>query len=473
MARIYQTGFELPGATPNSSLTTNSGTAPGWIGTNFTNAGMPGFNTSYSSVSGFSVSNDGFAIIKSDSLSHKSVAGLGGSTWLRARYLNSAGAGRIAGFVLPYSIYDGYISFAVKPNLDSLNSFSFAPLYSAGNLTTSSTMTTLAGGFEHSAGYMKGLAANRSALASPAPVALQLDSTVWHWVTFEFKNGVGTKIYVSTAGSSAVLETTGLSSPVSGFAFYTYRVSGSNHEYLIDDIVVHTPSVSFINCSSTSSLPSGVITGSDSGATGTISNVEFSDSTYGVANAGRLIIYGVSGQFTDGEQISSAAGWTATVKLTGGGENGLDFNSGKPGQTYMLGLALNGDRSGSIEMTGSDGNQTDNYLLLNKSVLNDSTYVQAIGASTAMDLYDLSDISQSITGITGISMVTRVKKAGDINTLIPAIKIGDNVQYSNSIDITGNLSYAQKYKVIDINSSTNESFTKAQIDGAAVGLRFK
>ena len=54
------------------------------------------------------------------------------------------------------------------------------------------------------------------------------------------------------------------------------------------------------------------------------------------------------------------------------------------------------------------------------------------------------------------------------------VKVGDTVQYSPStIDITGNLSYAQKYRVIDVNSSTNEAFTKSQIDGAAVGLRFK
>ena len=125
-------------------------------------------------------------------------------------------------------------------------------------------------------------------------------------------------------------------------------------------------------------------------------------------------------------------------------------------------------------MTGSDGNQVDNYLLLNKSVTNDSTYVQALGVSTALDLYDLENITQNITGITGISYTSRVKKAGDINTVIPAIKVGDTVQYSPStIDITGNLSYAQKYRVIDVNSSTNEAFTKSQIDGAAVGLRFK
>jgi hypothetical protein len=317
------------------------------------------------------------------------------------------------------------------------------------------------------------------AAASIANYAGNVDTSIWSWVSIEFKihptNGY-IRVYINSIG--------GLSTPIinvstwaAGATIGAYRMTGctfmmyNSLAYYIDDVCVNSKSVSFVSSSGTLSA-GNTITGGTSGATATVTYVENMDSTYGTAGAGRITITGITGTFTDGESISNGSGWSATIQLAGGDFDGLDYNSSTVGETYLIGLSLSGDRS--VMMTGSDGDQVNNYLLLNEQLADDTTFVQAVGVDTALDLYELDDITQNISVISAISINTRIKKAGEINYAIPAVDIGGTTVYpSTPINITTNLSYAKKHTVIDINADQNQPFSKQNINDLAVGIRFK
>ncbi len=222
----------------------------------------------------------------------------------------------------------------------------------------------------------------------------------------------------------------------------------------------------------TGTLSSGnTITGATSGATASVTYVENLDSTYGGSGAGRVTVSGITGTFSDGETISNGSGWSATIRLAGGSFEGLDYNSGRMGETYLVGLSLSADRS--VEMTGSDGNSVNNYLLLNEQLADDTTFTQALGVSTALDLYELENITQDVSIISAISINSRIKKAGDVNYAIPTIDIAGQKAYSTPIDITTALSYRKQHSVIDVNGLSNEPLSKQNVNDLAVGLRFK
>jgi len=463
MARILQTGFEVP---PGLTF---SGTNLAWFNLN----GVTGLNTlglpvQFSQDSGSSSNYNHCTLTNpANSGSHKSVTGLGGSAVLQFGYQDRVGAN----FDLPFSAKEGFFSFAVKAVATFYDNIPADPGYSF-KISLWNGGTLLAGGYQHSASNLHVTSSVvNGTLASPAPVPLVLDTSIWHWVTLGWTETT-TSLWVNTAGSSPVLTYTGLTS---GLNRIKIRMNGTAQPFAIDDVVVHVPTISFENCSSISSAPTGVITGSNSGATANITTVDFSDSVYGVANTGRLYVYGVTGTFQNGEQISNSDGsWTATIKFAGGGEGGLDINSGKPGETFIYSLSLTGDKAGGIQMTGSDGNQVNNYALINEPLANDTTYVQAAGLDTALDLYTMSDLPSTIQSVTGISITTRAKKAGAIGKLIPAIDINNSVQYPGTpIDISTDYIYKKRFKVIDVNDVTNDLFTREQINNANIGLRFK
>lgn len=457
MARVLQTGFEFPG----SGTAITSGI---YIGTENMVAG-------YVPSLGLPILSAGHGVHKVPAgysgsyTAHKSITGLGGSSYLVPSGLNTSTS--IGNTTVP--IREGHFGFAYRPITSSGNSLKLEVKDSSG--------TTLFGLQIAGANFSIVNYGYAAAVAS-APAAL--DTTVWSWITCSFKihptDGY-IKAYVnSVSGNSTPLveysyafgATNGVKNVSS---FLLTSINTTSGVYHIDDFVVNSKSISFV--SSSGSIAAGnTITGATSGATASVTYAENYDSTYGISGAGRLTIHAISGTFIDGEEISNGSGWSATIQFAGGGEAGLDLNSSKPGETYILGLSLSADRS--VEMTGSDGNQTNNYALLNEQIADDTTYVEALGVSTAMDLYELENITQNATVISAISINTRLKKSGEINSAIPAINLNGTTQYSPSVlDISTNLSYRKKHSVIDINQATNDPFSKQEINDLAIGIRFK
>lgn len=452
MARVFQTGFEFPGTgTPGSGAS----------------AGISTISSANSLLLGLPLTTSGGIVIKNHSsatiLPHKSLTNLGGDCFYSVS--------NTVTITTPVLLSEGTIAFAYKPITDASYGFDVG-LYSGASLI---------GHIKHSGGVVQFLVGN-AAIAS-ASVGVSIDNSVWSWVVIDFKIHTTSgymKVYISSVS--------GLSTPIinyswaGGATYGAYKVSsvsfarvslvgGSSATYYMDDLCINSKSISFI--SSSGALSAGnTITGGTSGATATVSYIENSDATYGVSGSGRITVTDISGKFVDTETISSASGWSGEIQFAGGDHDGFDFNSGLIGESYIVGLSLSADRS--VEMTGSDGDQVDNYSLLNEQLADDTTYVQALGVSTALDLYELENITQNASVISAISINSRLKKAGEINYAIPAINIGGTTQYPAApIDITSNVSYKKKNIVIDVNTATNDPFSKQNINDMAIGIRFK
>jgi len=456
MARVFQTGFEFPGSGTVIASGTYSGTQN--IGSGYVpSLGLPvisSANPVHKIPAGYSGALT----------SHKSINGLGGSCFLVP--YGSSTITSVGNFSIPIS--EGYISFAYKP-ISTSAGYKIIIKNSAGNAIFQ---------ILHNAGGFSILSYAGASLASYS--ATTIDTTVWSWVSIDFKvhptDGY-IKVYINSmlGSSTPTIQITGYAF---GATVGAYKASiidiyglAIAYAYYVDDLVVNSKSISFISSSGAVSA-GNTVTGSTSGATAIIDYVELSDSTYGTAGNGRLTISRITGTFLDGEQISNGSGWTSAIQLAGGGEAGLDFNSARPSETFVLGLSLSADRV--IEMTGSDGNQTNNYALLNEQIADDTTFVEALGVSTAMDLYELEDIIQNATVISAISINTRLKKAGDINTAILAVDLNGTTQYSQgTLDISTNLSYKKKHSIVDINQATNDPFSKQEVNDLAIGIRFK
>lgn len=456
MARIFQTGFEFPGA----GTAVNAGTF----------GGTQTIGASAVSSLGIPVISSGNPLYKIPSgytgaiSSHKSVNSLGGSSVLCPFGANTTTS--LGNFSA--AISEGYIGFAFKSVNTSIG-YKVAVKNSAGNIIFY---------IAHTSGIFQIL---NSAGTSIASYTSTTDTSIWSWISVDFKvhptDGY-VKVYINSilGSSTPTVQITGYAFGATVGAYkasiidFICQTASANAHY-IDDLVINSKSISFISSSGTPAV-GNTVTGATSGATATVDYIEMSDSTYGIASSGRLTISRITGTFVDGESIGNGSGWTSVVQFAGGGEAGLDFNSSKPGETYIIGISLSADRY--ADMTGSDGNKVNNYALLNEQIADDTTFVEAIGVSTAMDLYELEDVTQNASVISAISINTRLKKSGDINTAIPAIDLNGTTQYSSStLDISTNISYKKKHSIFDVNQVTNDPFSKQEVSDLAIGIRFK
>jgi len=470
MARVLQTGFEFPGTGPNLGTGTNTGAS--WVtGSSISLLGLPVSSIS----SGSQIVKTGGTGFGAYSAAHRSLTDIGGSCY--ASVSGSDLTGIRASF--DNGISEGVIGFAYKPNNSYGYGLYFGALNSSGQYIF--TLRNHFGKFYLSTGQGYSAINQTTQESSTALIGSSsgsMDINVWSWVTIEFKihpTSGYIRVYVnSLAGSSTPIINITNWSP--GATIGAYRLSSTAYyvidskPFLIDDICINSKSISF--ASAAGSLSSGnTITGATSGATASVTYVENLDSTYGGSGMGRVTVSGITGTFSNGEIISNGSGWSATVRLAGGDFSGLDYNSGRMGETYLIGLSLSADRS--IEMTGSDGNTVNNYQLLNEQLADDTTFTQALGVSTALDLYELDNITQNVSIISAISVNSRIKKAGDVNSAIPTIQLSGQSSYSIPIDITTALSYRKQHSIIDVNGISNEPFSKQNVNDLAVGLRFK
>jgi hypothetical protein len=470
MARVLQTGFEFPGTGP--TVGTGTGIPASWVpAAILPSLGLPITATGTS----VAVLKQGTSTTSTYPISHKSLTGIGGSCY--AYIAGSNGSGITAS--MTNGISEGTIGFAYRPFSSATDGLIFYALTSSGQVIFTLRYANSKFYLSTGSGLLSGsLLSQDNAVNLVGSYTGAVDTSVWSWITIEFRihpTAGYIRVYVnSLAGSSTPVINVSTWAP--GATIGAYKMLSTSYTiysgaaYCIDDLSVNSKSISFV--SSTGTLSSGnTITGAGSGATASVTYVENLDSTYGGSGAGRVTVSRITGTFSDGETISNGSGWSATIRFAGGNFEGLDYNSGRMGETYLVGLSLSADRS--VEMTGSDGNAVNNYLLLNEQLADDTTFTQALGVSTALDLYELEDITQDVSIISAISINSRIKKAGDVNYAIPTIDIAGQKAYYVPADITTALSYRKQHSVIDVNGLSNEPLSKQNVNDLAVGLRFK
>jgi hypothetical protein len=183
------------------------------------------------------------------------------------------------------------------------------------------------------------------------------------------------------------------------------QLGGDNTPYY-DDIAVNSITMRYDTEASGPFTLGETITGGTSGATADITILQ-DDGTTGV-----LTLHGWDGTaFTDGETITGgASSTTAQVDAPNVAFiNGFEPNSGRIGNEFITAIApnANGTNSG---LTGSDGNSTDNYLLVDERVTTGSpaTYVDAtVAAQKDTYKYDVSgSLPSAVTEITFLGTAT-------------------------------------------------------------------
>ena len=460
MARVLQTGFEFPGT---STVLSGSGTTTVYRisgADNLALLGLPISSTIIASTSSIWKTISGYTGLYPP---HKSLSNLGGQAYLYFSGITSTDIN----FPLENALSEGCVAFAYKPVGNNYTGLVLSFKNSSGAALFN---------LRHQGGSFRLAAANTASPVLASVSVPSFDMSIWSWMVIEFKAYSTTgyiKVYINSVGGTTtpVIDYTWTAGGTNKVGSVSFGFPAAGSEYTIDDLVINSKSISYTG--STGTLSGGnTITGASSGATALVTYNESLHATYGVSGDGRVTLSNITGQFQNGETISNGSGWSATVALAGGEFDGLDFNSTKPGETYIIGLSLSGDRT--VEMTGSDGNSTNNYALLNEQIADDTTFVQALGVETALDLYELEDLTQDISVVSAISLNSRLKKAGDINYAIPAIDLAGQTTYPVApMDISTILSYKKKHSVIDVNKNNNEPFSKQNINDLAIGIRFK
>lgn len=165
--------------------------------------------------------------------------------------------------------------------------------------------------------------------------------------------------------------------------------------------------------------------------------------------------------------------WGRTAAASGGSDGHLisDIvisNGTTPiGPTTVWRHLPNGNGNSS-QLLGSDGNSTDNYLLVDEATPDgDTTYVSS-ATEGQLDLYALDDLPSGAWDVLAVQTALNAKTDdGGSKFLRPVIRSGG----SNAVGTSRSLpaSYASHFQVFETNPVTTNPWTEAEVDALEVG----
>lgn len=286
----------------------------------------------------------------------------------------------------------------------------------------------------------------------------------YHWFALQYRldNSSGTfQLYADdTLYASFTGDTRGNASYDYWNRFWVSFGRGS----ALDDFLINGLTVTYTGGAGGSGSPTigNTVTGGTSGATAVITSFEES------SGDGFLVLENVSGNFSDAESISDGSGWTATSALVGGGSGGLDKNSGKPAETFIVLTRPNGTTAAGL--TGSDGNSVDNHLQVNDDFTDESTYNST--TSAAEDLYTMENLPFSPDTVDAVEPVIYANRAGTIVAARTILDPGLGNTYSENLQIGSGGTSAKASKIYDVNPDTDSDWTEGTVNATDVGVRF-
>jgi hypothetical protein len=194
------------------------------------------------------------------------------------------------------------------------------------------------------------------------------------------------------------------------------------------------------------------------------SNVDTKDSTD--TNVFSIIIGNSSGTSSNGVAVATGYYINDFYVCDDSGSIANDFLG--PCRVDALYPSGNGNSS---QWVGSDGNSTDNYLLVDEtSPDSDTTYVES-GTSTNKDTYAFGDISHTPSNIYGVQ-VSAYAKADDAGTRIIGVATRSAAaDYNASTTHAVGQSYAYHPTVLETDPATSAAWTKVNLNAAEFGVR--
>lgn len=240
-----------------------------------------------------------------------------------------------------------------------------------------------------------------------------------------------------------------------------------------DDLAINSITMLYDGGSGSAPTLGSTITGGTSGATAIVTGYE------GDATSGRLWLENVNldpNPFQDNETISGS-GFSALVNApTASFISGLEPQSTRIGDGHVIILRPNGDDT--IQLNGSDGNQIDNYALVNDpaGAPNESNYVETSTANNG-DLYHLQSFSDAgfgsgqVAGVNAVEVVAWAKRSGaSIPNIELAVKSNMTTDYGDKIALP--FSYDTCSWHWSYNPDDNANWEEADINSLIIGMRF-
>lgn len=141
-------------------------------------------------------------------------------------------------------------------------------------------------------------------------------------------------------------------------------------------------------------------------------------------------------------------------------------NNAPIGNCRIQTLFPNGNGNSS-QFVGSDGNSTDNYLLVDEAAVNTSDYTES-GTLNNKDTYAMGDTASTTSLIYGIG-INMIAQKTDVNprSLAPVIRHSGTDYDGSNIALT--TSYANQQQIVEINPGTSSGFTKTDLDAIEIG----
>ncbi len=263
----------------------------------------------------------------------------------------------------------------------------------------------------------------------------------WHQIEFHYfiDNTAGfCHVYVNDDGTYATpaVSVTGVDTQDDGSVDSTNRIQVRMPGVAcrIDDIAVNSVSLSYDTGTVAPPAAGETLTGGTSGATCVVSHV------HGDTTSGRVLVHTVSGVFADNEPLTSSGTFVGAVNAPNADYvDGFEPQSQAPGEGFIVYLKPSGNGNTS-DLVGTDGDSTDNYLLVDDDPIDATTEGVVTGTDGDYDTYDLETLPASANSINAVAVTcTAFKDGTTINNLVGVVRIG-STDYDSEDAFDGSLS---------------------------------
>lgn len=184
-----------------------------------------------------------------------------------------------------------------------------------------------------------------------------------------------------------------------------------------------------------------------------------------------------------GQDTRNAANATANlIKINGIGISNVDVDdlyicdgAGSVNNSFLgdvrVDCYLPDGNGNSSQLVGSDGNSTDNYLLVDEASQNgDTDYVQSSTVNNK-DTYTFADMSHTPTSIFGTQLNMIAKKDDSGTRSIASVVRSGGSDYDGDTQALSAASYVDYRQIREVDPATSSAWTRTNLNSAEFGVK--
>lgn len=283
------------------------------------------------------------------------------------------------------------------------------------------------------------------------------------------------RVYVDDPGiyTAPLVEFTGDTQAEASDGFNRIRLGGDGGTR-VDDMACNSLSISVVELAGGTPAPGDTITWPGAGAATVSAWVPTSGTT------GYLIIHSSNHEtnpISNSDSITDGA-WTASAVVPNGTyENGLMPRSGPCGDGFVIYKIVDGDVGGQIQLTGTDGNSVDNYLLVDDEPVDTTTEGVVADTDGEYDIYSSSStLPSSANSINHIDVISFAFKDGSTINFLNGRVRATATNYDSEAVFDRNVAASPetyRFPFPQNPAIPDTDWTPAQIDALEFGVRMQ